>query len=144
MLIIFIYENSPTLSKFEILDDILKRTLQDTKYIDFYEPIYHALIEREKAMTTGIGNGISIPHCSSEYVDGVIASLSVFPKNIDFDAMDKLPVNIVVLILISRNNFDIHIKSLASVARFFHNHKRKAKILKSKGIDEIYNIILKE
>ena len=64
------------------------------------ELIKSALIEREKSMSTGIGNGVAIPHCSTAKVNNIIAVMALTPRGLNFDSIDNEPVKIVIIIII--------------------------------------------
>jgi mannitol/fructose-specific phosphotransferase system IIA component (Ntr-type) len=140
---IFYYEKLPTKDKYELLQMILENTLKGTKYTNKFDLIWNSLKEREQAMSTGIGGSLAIPHCTTDHVDEIIASLTLSKENIDFQSLDGSPVRIIVLLIISRNNFDAHIKALASVARTFQNTETKKSVLKAHSVEEIYKIIEK-
>ena len=61
--------------------------------------LYQAVLEREKVMTTGIGNGIAIPHCKNNACPQFVIALGITQKGIDFQAVDGKPVNLVFLLL---------------------------------------------
>ena len=92
-------------------------------------------------MSTGIGLGVAIPHCSSEWVDDVVVSLAVLTRPLEFQAVDDEPVQIVVLLLMPRNRFDRHIKTLASIARMFNDEGFRQKILNAESEEAIYELI---
>ncbi|GIW23643.1 MAG: PTS sugar transporter subunit IIA [Candidatus Sericytochromatia bacterium] len=140
---IFYYDKLPTKNKYELLKIILQQTLKDSKYEDKFDLIWNSLQEREKAMSTGIGGGLAIPHCTTEHVNEILSSLTLLKEDLDFQSLDSTPVRIIVLLIISRNNFDAHIKALASVARTFQNIDIKNNILKASSPEEVYKIIEK-
>ncbi|MCS7205802.1 MAG: PTS sugar transporter subunit IIA [Leptospiraceae bacterium] len=138
---IYYYEVLPTKDKYEFLKLLLYNTLKKSKYEKNYQEILEALLEREQAMSTGIGGSIAIPHCTTEYVNEIVASLTLLKEELDFQSLDKTPVRIIVLLIISRKNFDAHIKALASVAKTFQNQEIKKNMLEAKSPEEIYEII---
>jgi PTS system fructose-specific IIA component len=140
---IYYFEHLPTTDKYDFLKIILQNTLKNTKYEEKFEQIWNALLDREKAMSTGIGGNIAIPHCTTDCVDEIIASLTLLKEDLDFKSLDNTPVKIIVLLIISRNNFDAHIKALASVAKTFQNLEIKKQILNANNPEEIYKIIEK-
>jgi mannitol/fructose-specific phosphotransferase system IIA component (Ntr-type) len=101
------------------------------KDIDLSESdeIKKSLIEREKSMSTGIGNGVAIPHCTTLKVQDIIFILAIIPRGMDFDAIDNLPVKIVILLLVPKNKLTQHIKTLANIAKLM-------------SIDELRNTLL--
>src|SRR5258705_10443052 len=78
------------------------------------DPILAALKQREETMSTGIGFGIAIPHCSSDRLDEVGAAFGRSTKGIEFDALDKGPVQFVVLFMLPKSNFQTNCSRLSS------------------------------
>lgn len=127
--------------KLEFMKDMLNRTLSGTEMQKNQDKIWDALREREVSMSTGIGLGVAIPHCSSEWVDDVVVSLAVLTEPLEFQAVDDEPVQIVVLLLMPRNRFDKHIKTLASIARMFNDEPFRKKVLSASSEEEIFELI---
>ncbi len=85
------------------------------------ESILASLKQREETMSTGIGFGIAIPHCSSDRLNEVVASFGRSPGGIEFDALDNAPVKFVVLFIVPKNQFQTHLRTLASIAKFLND-----------------------
>ena len=81
------------------------------------EAVAGAVRNREESMSTGIGNGIGIPHAPSEHVNRVQALLAIAHHDVDFEALDGEPVRIVVLFVVPQNQFQEHLNTLANIAR---------------------------
>ena len=79
------------------------------------------LKQREETMSTGIGFGIAIPHASSEAVEEVVAAFGRSSQGIEFDALDNAPVKFVVLFIVPKNQFQTHLRTLASIAKFLND-----------------------
>ena len=103
--------------------------------------ITQALIEREKSMSTGIGKGVAIPHCSIPNVNEIIVLLATNGKGINFDSIDSLPVKIVIMLLVPKTKLTQHIKTLANIARMMSDETFKESILTFTKADEILNFI---
>ena len=137
---VFRYEQRSD-DKLEFMKDMLGRTLKGTAMQPNLEKIWEGLREREVSMSTGIGLGVAIPHCSSEWVEDVIVSLAVLGEPLEFQAVDDEPVQIVVLLLMPRNRFDRHIKTLASIARMFNDESFRKKIVGASDEEQIFELI---
>jgi nitrogen PTS system EIIA component len=85
------------------------------------DSILAALKQREETMSTGIGFGIAIPHASSEDVTEVVAAFGRSTQGIEFDALDNAPVKFVVLFIVPKNQFQTHLRTLASIAKFLND-----------------------
>ncbi|HOD14948.1 MAG TPA: PTS sugar transporter subunit IIA [Spirochaetota bacterium] len=91
--------------------------------------IKKALIDREKSMSTGIGNGVAIPHCTSSRVDEIVFVVSLSAFGIDFDSIDGEPVRIIILLIVPKNKLTQHIKTLASIAKLMSNESLRERLL---------------
>ena len=101
------------------------------------ELIKSALIEREKSMSTGIGNGVAIPHCSTSKVSEIITVMALCPKGINFESIDNEPVKIIILLIVPKDKLTQHIKTLANIAKMMNNVELREKILSLKTADAI-------
>ena len=70
-----------------------------------------AILSREEMATTGIGNGVAVPHGKSASVDTLVAALGVSPDGIEYDATDGQPVHVVFLVLAEVSNPGPHVES---------------------------------
>jgi|SRR5215469_423296 len=77
--------------------------------------------KRESAMTTGIGFGIGIPHASTDLVSEVVGAIGRSREGVQFEALDNIPVKIVVLFLVPQGQFQKHLHTLANIAKLIHN-----------------------
>jgi fructose-specific phosphotransferase system IIA component len=105
------------------------------------EEIKKSLIEREKSMSTGIGNGVAIPHCTTQKVQDIIFVMAIIPRGMDFDAIDNVPVKIVILLLVPKNKLTQHIKTLASIAKLMSNDDLRNTLLTLKTPESIIKTI---
>ena len=106
--------------------------LGDAHGIKKSEKILDALLEREELGSTGIGQGIAIPHGKSDHVENVVAILGISKKGIEFDALDGEPVYLFFMLVAPTNSSGLHLKILAKISRllkdkFFRQALREAK-----------------
>ena len=104
------------------------------------ESILAALKQREETMSTGIGFGIAIPHASSDRIDQVVASFGRSSTGIEFDALDNAPVKFVVLFVVPKNQFQTHLRTLASIAKFLNDRATRESLASAKSSEEILAI----
>ncbi len=76
-----------------------------------------ALTLREEQRSTGIGNGVAIPHCFLTGLDEVIAVFGRSPQGIDFHSVDHVPVRFLLLFMVPEAQHSLHLKTLATIAR---------------------------
>lgn len=118
--------------------------LDQNKMVADMEEAYHAILEREKIMTTGVGNGIAIPHCKHTSCPNFAVALGVHGKGINFESIDKKPAKIIFLLIGPENNPGMHIKLLSRISRLMSNEDLRNQILKCKTSQEALELIEEE
>jgi len=83
------------------------------------ETTLDALKLREDMVSTGIGSGVAIPHAFSDDLEDVIAVFGRSAAGIDFEALDDAPVHLIFLFIVPRRNYQLHLKTLAAIAKTF-------------------------
>jgi len=131
-------------TRWELIEEMLASAVKNKKVKEENrESLKKALIEREKSMSTGIGKGVAIPHCTSESVDEVVIVLALTENGVDFDSIDNQPVRIAILLLVPKNRLTQHIKTLANIARNMNNDRIREEILGLKSADAILRALKK-
>ncbi|EKR25103.1 phosphoenolpyruvate-dependent sugar phosphotransferase system, EIIA 2 [Leptospira interrogans serovar Grippotyphosa str. LT2186] len=125
-------------SKEEVISRLLQKAI-DTHQIDTEnkEEILESLLAREKSMSTGIGSGVAIPHCSVNLVDELKCVMGLNPNGIDFDSIDHQPVHIFILLIVPKTKFQEHIKTLAQIAKALNVKEDREKLIRSGSFEEI-------
>src|SRR6202140_2870280 len=104
------------------------------------DSILASLKQREETMSTGIGFGIAIPHCSSDRLEEVVAAFGRSTTGIEFDALDNAPVKFVVLFIVPKNQFQTHLRTLASIAKFLNDRATRESLGEAKSPKKILSI----
>ena len=84
-----------------------------------HELIFTGLIGRERLGSTGIGEGVAIPHCRLAGIEAPIGALIHLAEPIDFDAIDSRPVDLLFFLLVPEAACDEHLGTLAKLAEVF-------------------------
>jgi PTS system nitrogen regulatory IIA component len=108
------------------------------------EELVKVLMDRERLGSTGIGEGIGIPHGKIRGLGSLILGFGRSQKGVDFDSMDGLPAHIFFLLITPENSTGLHLKLLARISRILKNDPFKEKLLHATSRDEIYSIIKEE
>jgi nitrogen PTS system EIIA component len=106
--------------------------------------VLNALMEREKLGSTGIGQGVAIPHAKSESASGLVAALGVSKKGIKFDSLDGEPVFIVFLLVSPPDAAGQHLKVLARISRLLKDKFFRQSLKEAKSFDDIQKLIQEE
>jgi len=102
------------------------------------------LEEREKVASTGIGEGVAIPHGKLPGITTLSASFGVSRNGIEFDAIDRKPTHLFFALVAPENSAGLHLKALARISRLFKNPSFRASILAAQSASEIYLLIAQE
>jgi nitrogen PTS system EIIA component len=107
-------------SKKKTLEEIARRVAE--RYPDLNEnSIYDALIARERLGSTGVGQGIAIPHSRLASCDHVIGCLITLKEKIPFDAIDNEPVDILFVLVVPEHATNEHLELLSQIAERFND-----------------------
>ena len=102
------------------------------------EAVEQALVLRERSMTTGMEDGIAIPHAAVDAVDDVVAVLGLADGDgIPFEALDGKPARIVVCLIVPRERKLLHIRTLAGIAKLFARPEARQAVLAADGPDGV-------
>jgi len=99
--------NSSASSKTEVLNQMIN-LISQTKNIINKEEFKEAVFKREKESTTGIGEGIAIPHGKSRAVKKACLAAQIIPKGVEFESLDSKKVNLIFLIAAPENQDNTH------------------------------------
>lgn len=130
-------------SKNEILNQLIDLAAE-LPGIQSREELADAVYRRESLMSTGIGLGIGVPHVRLNNVKDLYMSIAIAKNGIpDYEALDDIKVNIVVLIVAGRNQHSQYIKALSQMAKLLKNDEVREKLVQSENADQVYEILKK-
>ena len=109
-----------------------------------HDYLVKVLMERERLGSTGIGEGIGIPHGKVKGLESLVLGFGLSKKGVDFDSMDGQPAHLFFLLLTPENSTGLHLKLLARISRILKNDPFKQRLLHATNRDEIYSIIEEE
>ena len=105
------------------------------------EAVYEVLLERERLASTGVGSGVAIPHGRSDELDELRAAVVICPDGVDFEAVDDLPVRIIVGIIGPRSMPQKHLAALAGVSRVLRDDAKRAALLAASDNAQAYRVL---
>lgn len=100
-----------------------------------------AVMDREKKMSTGLQNGIAIPHGKTDTIECLIAAIGLSPSGIPFDSLDGKPAQIILLTVSPASRTGPHIQFLADVSRVLHNEQTRQRVLSATHEEEILDLL---
>ena len=103
--------------------------------------VFETLMQREKLGSTGVGNGIAIPHGKLAKLPRMFGLFARLDRAIDFEALDGQPVDLVFLLLAPEGAGADHLKALARVARVLRDPDVASKLRDSRDTDALYSVL---
>lgn len=108
------------------------------------DQIVRVLEERERLGSTGIKDGLAIPHGKLERLDQIVACLGLAPQGIDFGALDGQPSRIFIVLLAPESAGGLHLKALARISRVFSDSSLHKRLLDAPDVDTVWAAITAE
>ena len=133
----------PGNSKDEIISHMIDIVGTSKKVLN-REKVQEAIFEREKIMSTGVGNGFAIPHGKTDAVSDIVAAFAVTADPIDYQSLDEQPVRLVFLLVGKDSMVGPHIKLLSRISRLMNKEEFRKKLLSAASPKEVLEIFRAE
>ncbi len=102
------------------------------------------LLRREKLQSTGIGDGVAIPHGKTDAIDEIIACVGRSASGVDFQSLDGQPTHIFFTLLVPESQHGLHLKALARVSRLLKEPQIRQALMAAEDADQMHQILLDE
>lgn len=129
--------------KNEVLAELTDAILKVENGLDRDEVI-NVLQERERLGSTGIGEGVAIPHGKLRDLKHLVISFGRSREGVDFDSMDGRPAHLFFLLIAPEESVGVHLKTLARISKLLKNSMVRNRLLAASGAEEVYSIIAEE
>ncbi len=126
-------------SKKQALQDLARRAAEITEQQE--RTIFDVLMERERLGTTGVGNGIAIPHGKLPTLDRLYGLFARLERPVDFDSIDEQPVDLIFLLLAPETAGADHLKALARVSRLLRDKGACDKLRGTEEAEALYALL---
>jgi len=130
-------------TKEDIIDAMIDLVAASPKVLD-KEKVRKAIFERERIMSTGVGNGFAIPHGKTDAVTDIVAAFAVTAEPIDYQSLDEKPVRLVFLLVGKDNLVGPHIKLLSRISRLMNKEDFRNKLLAAVSPSQILDLFKQE
>ena len=134
-----VFPSLRVVSKKQALQELAERAAELTGQPE--REIFETLMQRERLGSTGIGNGIAIPHGKMAKLGGLFGAFARLEKPIDFEALDGEPVDLIFLLLAPEGAGADHLKALARVARRLRDPALVEKLRASREAEALYVVL---
>lgn len=118
--------------------------LAKNKKIKDINKCVQSIMEREKIGTTGIGQGIAIPHGRTDAIEKLTSALAISKEGVEFDALDGEKVHLIFLILSPQDSITQHLRAISAAASLFKDPFVRQSLKDAKSVDEVIRIIKQE
>jgi nitrogen PTS system EIIA component len=108
------------------------------------DEVIRVLQERERLGSTGIGDGVAIPHGKLKNLKKLLISFGRSRRGVDFDSMDGKPAHLFFLLIAPEESVGVHLKTLARISKLLKNQDVRRRLLDASGSEELYRIISEE
>ncbi|NCB03115.1 MAG: PTS sugar transporter subunit IIA [Spirochaetia bacterium] len=128
-------------TKKAIIEELVT-TLTTSRKLPNKDEILSAVLEREELGSTGLADGIAIPHAKTNAVEHIYLVVGVAPEPVEFEALDGEPCSYFFLVLAPMNESSAHIEILSSIARTTSSPSFKRLLKASRNVDEVYSLFI--
>ena len=123
-----------------IIEEMVDRLVASGKIEDRAAALT-AILDREAKMSTGMQNGVAIPHGKTDSVESLVAAVGLNKAGVDFDSMDGSPGMIFIMTLSPAKRSGPHIQFLAEISRLISQPAEREKLLAAETHGDIYEIL---
>jgi PTS system nitrogen regulatory IIA component len=106
------------------------------------DEIFYALMAREQLGSTGLGEGIAIPHCRVTQCQDIVGTLITLETAVDFDTPDGKPVDILFVLIVPELQHNEHIKALAGLAELFNDKDFCQSLRDTRTAEDMYKLAI--
>jgi len=99
------------------------------------------LMEREKLGSTGIGDGIAIPHGKLKGLDNLLLSFGRSREGVDFESIDGKPVHLFFLLMAPESSTGQHLKALAKISRMLKDERFRSELMSARSAEDLFKTI---
>jgi nitrogen PTS system EIIA component len=136
----YLNDNLQAKNKTDALTELSELVVQGPLKLNQSE-IYRVLLQREKLGSTGIGDGIAIPHGKISGLNELIIAFGRSKNGVTFDSIDGKLVHLFFLLLAPENGTGQHLKVLAKISKMTKSGNFRKKLMEANSSDELYKII---
>jgi fructose-specific phosphotransferase system IIA component len=128
------------LDKETLLDELIA-ILNGNDQVEDLRAVSRAVRDREEVLSTGIGNGVAIPHGKSPGVSSLVLAAGVTAEPVDFEALDGQPVRLVFLLVGPEAAAGQHVKVLSRISRLLRRESFRNRLIDAASAEEFYDIL---
>jgi PTS system nitrogen regulatory IIA component len=130
-------------TKTEVLSELVQ-SFKEAGLIDNVDEAVNVVLDREKLGSTGIGDGIAIPHGKMKGIDRILCAFGKSKEGIDYDAVDGKPAHIFFLLLAPEESAGLHIQMLSRISRILRDQTFRKQLVEQSENINLYSEIVEQ
>jgi len=127
-------------NKHEVIEALMELISKSGKIID-REQALRDVLDHEAGMSTGMENGIAIPHAKTDAVHELVACVGITRRKIDFENLDRKPSQIFIMTLSPKSGTGPHVQFLAEISRLLTDAKTRKAMIKAKSDEDLLHVL---
>lgn len=139
----FVMEDLISKTKKNVLEELVSHLAKCEKKVDEDE-LLKVLLEREKLGSTGINDGVAVPHGKLKNIDKLLAVFGRSREGVDFGALDGKPSHLFFLLVAPESSAGTHLKALARISRIAQNETFRQECMRANTKEDLFQLILQE
>jgi len=130
-------------TKKNVLEELVSHLAKCEGKVDEDE-LLKVLLEREKLGSTGINDGVAVPHGKLKNIDRLLAVFGRSREGVDFGALDNKPSHLFFLLVAPESSAGTHLKALARISRIAQNEMFRKRCMKANTKEDLFQLVLEE
>jgi len=136
-----IFLDIPGKTKEDVIRELVNRIAQKKMVLKDSDQFFEEVLERERLGSTGIGEGVAIPHARTDNVEKIIIVFARTMKPVDFNSDDKRPVRLLFMIAVPVRGLKSYLNTLAKISRIVRQEKVRRMLLEASSPDDVIRVI---
>jgi len=130
-------------TKKDVLGELVG-ALKKANFIKNEQEVLNVILEREKLGSTGIGDGVAIPHGKLKGIRKIVCVFGRSLQGVDFDSVDQKPAHIFFLLLAPENSASLHLKMLSRISKLLRDPSFRKRLMELGDSHDIYRSVVEE
>jgi mannitol/fructose-specific phosphotransferase system IIA component (Ntr-type) len=131
--------------KFEAIEELVDLLIQAHELpMSLRDHAIEVVTARENSMSTGMEHGVALPHGTSDKITSIVAALALCPDGLPFESLDGEDARLVLLLLMPRDNYQGHVRTLAGIAHLLGNQAFREALINAEDVSAVMRLIQSE
>lgn len=128
--------------KFQAIEELTDWLVQvDEVPLTLRDHVLEAVSARERSMSTGMEEGVALPHGTTTRLPRLVGVLGISHAGIDFDCLDGKLAHIILMLILPREQFQVHVRTLAGISHLLNESPLRRALLRADSVDAILALI---